>query len=82
MRTKGNANEPGAVTAGDDKQINNDGTVPRTEPPAEPDAPDAPPAPDPATEIAYWGVDPSKLVPMLVLEIQHLRGRIAALESA
>ena len=29
-----------------------------------------------------WGVDYSKLVPMLIKEIQQLRARVAALESA
>jgi hypothetical protein len=46
-------------------------------------APEAVSVGDSATEIeAVWGVDPSKLVPMLVAELQAVRRRLAALEAA
>lgn len=45
--------------------------------------PDAVSQGDTGTEIVdVWGVDYSKLVPMLVKEIQELRARVAALEAA
>lgn len=41
----------------------------------------APEAVSEGSETRSWGVDPSKLVPMLVKEIQELRQRVAALEA-